>query len=130
LHPSSFVMWNTPVEVQFTSAGCLNYPCRTPTVRRRPAGWRWRKHLHRQSVCWLDSPTGAPYRGEPRWVDRVGLKGGTHIVEALHCDVVQAPDRNTQPYRPQANASQRGLGSLLPYYFPIRSDVFHDYVLY
>src|ERR1700680_2683986 len=30
LRPSSFVMWNTPVEVQFTSAGCLNYPCRTP----------------------------------------------------------------------------------------------------
>ena len=25
-------MWNTPVEVQFTSAGCLNYPCRTPLV--------------------------------------------------------------------------------------------------
>jgi hypothetical protein len=24
-------MCNTPVEVQFTSAGCLNYPCRTPT---------------------------------------------------------------------------------------------------
>src|SRR6476646_3125131 len=23
-------MGNTPVEVQFTSAGCLNYPCRTP----------------------------------------------------------------------------------------------------
>ena len=21
---------NTPVEVQFTPAGCLNYPCRTP----------------------------------------------------------------------------------------------------
>ena len=65
------------------------------TVRRRPAGWRRRKHPHRQSqpVCWLDSPTGAPYRGEPRWVDRVGLEGGTHIVEALHCDVVQAPDQ-------------------------------------
>src|ERR1039458_971710 len=30
LSPSSFVMCNTPVEVQFTSAGCLNYPCRTP----------------------------------------------------------------------------------------------------
>src|SRR5580700_1683308 len=31
LRPSSFVMRNTPVEVQFiTSAGCLNYPCRTP----------------------------------------------------------------------------------------------------
>src|SRR5271169_6424296 len=31
LRPSSFVMCNTPVEVQFmTSAGCLNYPCRTP----------------------------------------------------------------------------------------------------
>ena len=28
LRPSSFVMCNTPVEVQFTSAGCLNYPCR------------------------------------------------------------------------------------------------------
>jgi hypothetical protein len=26
----SSVMCNTPVEVQFTSAGCLNYPCRTP----------------------------------------------------------------------------------------------------
>ena len=23
--------YNTPVEVQFTSAGCLNYPCRTPS---------------------------------------------------------------------------------------------------
>src|SRR4029077_7445737 len=31
LRPSSFFMGNTPVEVQFTSAGCLNYPCRTPT---------------------------------------------------------------------------------------------------
>ena len=29
LRPSSFVMGNTPVEVQFTSAGCLNYPCPT-----------------------------------------------------------------------------------------------------
>jgi ribonuclease T2 len=35
LRPSSFVICNTPVEVQFTSAGCLNYPCRTPdTVRK------------------------------------------------------------------------------------------------
>src|SRR3954447_2036075 len=32
LRPSSFVMSDTPVEVQFTSAGCLNYPCRTPFV--------------------------------------------------------------------------------------------------
>jgi hypothetical protein len=31
LRPSSLVMCNTPVEVQLiTSAGCLNYPCRTP----------------------------------------------------------------------------------------------------
>src|SRR5580700_7535662 len=34
LRPSSFVICNTPVEVQFTSAGCLNYPCRTPDYRR------------------------------------------------------------------------------------------------
>jgi hypothetical protein len=35
LRPSSFVMRNTPVEVQFiTSAGCLNYPCRTPVAGR------------------------------------------------------------------------------------------------
>jgi hypothetical protein len=27
LRPSSLVMCNTPVEVQFTSAGCLHYPC-------------------------------------------------------------------------------------------------------
>jgi len=32
LRPSTFVMSDTPVEVQFTSAGCLNYPCRTPPV--------------------------------------------------------------------------------------------------
>jgi hypothetical protein len=31
LRPASFVMSDTPVEVQFTSAECLNYPCRTPT---------------------------------------------------------------------------------------------------
>src|SRR6202011_6212050 len=38
LRPSSFVMCNTPVEVQFmTSAGCLNYPCRTPDR----VGARW-----------------------------------------------------------------------------------------
>jgi hypothetical protein len=30
LRPSSLFMDNTPVEVQFTPAGCLNYPCRTP----------------------------------------------------------------------------------------------------
>src|SRR5215469_3964066 len=36
LCPSSFVMCNTPVEVQFTSAGCLNYPCRTPLGILRP----------------------------------------------------------------------------------------------
>jgi hypothetical protein len=34
LSPSSFVMCNTPVEVQFTSAGCLNYPCRTPALMK------------------------------------------------------------------------------------------------
>src|SRR5258707_8893231 len=32
MRPSSLVMCNTPVEVQFTSAGCLNYPCRTSKV--------------------------------------------------------------------------------------------------
>ena len=38
LRPSSFVMCNTPVEVQFiTSAGCLNYPCRTPTEAKERA---------------------------------------------------------------------------------------------
>jgi hypothetical protein len=29
---------NTPVEVQFTSAGCLNYPCRNPPDLRLRAG--------------------------------------------------------------------------------------------
>jgi hypothetical protein len=33
LRPSSFVICNTPVEVRFTSAGCLNYSCRTPDKR-------------------------------------------------------------------------------------------------
>jgi len=35
LRPSTFVMSDTPVEVQFTSAGCLNYPCRTQAPRGR-----------------------------------------------------------------------------------------------
>src|SRR4029077_18750765 len=56
LRPSSFFMGNTPVEVQFTSAGCLNYPCRTP--KDLQIGYRigervakpglnpvWRKHM-------------------------------------------------------------------------------------
>ena len=38
LRPSSFVMANTPVEVQFTSAGCLNYPCRTSRAGRAALG--------------------------------------------------------------------------------------------
>src|SRR5271156_4170156 len=39
LRPSSFVMCNPPVEVQFiTSAGCLNYPYRTPVGGRAEAG--------------------------------------------------------------------------------------------
>ena len=32
LRPSSFVMFDTPVEVKFTSAGCLIHPCRTPLM--------------------------------------------------------------------------------------------------
>ena len=35
MHTLSFAMSDTPVEVQFTSAGCLNYPCRTPIHCRR-----------------------------------------------------------------------------------------------
>jgi transposase len=38
LRPSAFVMSDTPVEVQFTSAGCLNYPCRTPQNPARAVG--------------------------------------------------------------------------------------------
>src|SRR5450759_1758204 len=38
LSPSSFVMCNTPVEVQFTSAGCLNYPYLTPVDYSPQAG--------------------------------------------------------------------------------------------
>src|SRR5271163_4547114 len=50
LRPSSFVMCNTPVEVQFiTSAGCLNYPCRTPLGIALGAdvttGWKIGQHL-------------------------------------------------------------------------------------
>jgi hypothetical protein len=31
-------MSDTPVEVQFTSAGCLNYPCRTPESHKKTRG--------------------------------------------------------------------------------------------
>ena len=44
LRPSTFVMSDTPVEVQFTSTGCLNYPCRTPVLqadRHRPQPRRY-----------------------------------------------------------------------------------------
>src|SRR5207342_1708565 len=48
LSPSSLVMCNTPVEVQFTSAGCLNYPCRTPVVEvRRHCSYR--SHVGRKA---------------------------------------------------------------------------------
>src|SRR6187402_1775843 len=43
LRPSSFIMGNTPVEVQFTSAGCLNYPCRT-------SGAVDQRHRHRNEL--------------------------------------------------------------------------------
>jgi hypothetical protein len=43
--PSTFVMSDTPVEVQFTSAGCLNYPCRTPHRRYHPRRYRQRRLL-------------------------------------------------------------------------------------
>src|SRR5580700_11335401 len=54
LRPSSFVICNTPVEVQFTSAGCLNYPCRTPLRSEPIAVWGKRRvplplqNLHRR----------------------------------------------------------------------------------
>jgi hypothetical protein len=35
-------MGNTPVEVQFTSAGCLNYPCRTSDKAKDE---RWRRFV-------------------------------------------------------------------------------------
>jgi hypothetical protein len=37
VRPSSFVIFNTPVEVRFTSAGCLSYPCRTPVEQNDEA---------------------------------------------------------------------------------------------
>jgi hypothetical protein len=37
LRPSTFVMSDTSVKVQFTSAGCLNYPCRTPQTQANSA---------------------------------------------------------------------------------------------
>jgi Transposase DDE domain len=52
LRPSSFVMCNTPVEVQFTSAGCLNYPCRTPLCAQGTAGG-----LDHQQTVWHVNPT-------------------------------------------------------------------------
>jgi formylglycine-generating enzyme required for sulfatase activity len=67
-------MCNTPVEVQFTSAGCLNYPCRTPDDRKTsPVGsfkpnafglydmapnvWQWVQD------CYQDDYKGAPTDG-------------------------------------------------------------------
>jgi hypothetical protein len=49
LRPSSFVMCNTPVEVQFTSAGCLNYPCRTQAWFAMAAGQAAQMIAHRVS---------------------------------------------------------------------------------
>jgi hypothetical protein len=50
LRPSSFVMCNTPVEVQFTSAGCLNYPCRTPRGRSLGVHLRGKKRLATSTI--------------------------------------------------------------------------------
>jgi hypothetical protein len=43
-------MGNTPVEVQFTSAGCLNYPCRTSHLIERCVGATISPHRGRGSA--------------------------------------------------------------------------------
>jgi hypothetical protein len=50
LRPSTFVMSDTPVEVQFTSAGCLNYPCRTPFSDRQLPAHHRRRRARRRSA--------------------------------------------------------------------------------
>src|SRR4029079_13954698 len=58
LRPSSFVMSDTPVEAQSTSAGCLNYPWRTPQdVSARPFGVHRRLEM---AVNCLILSVGAP----------------------------------------------------------------------
>ena len=42
LRPASFVMSDTPL--RFNSAGCLNYPCRTPKKYTGPRDLRHKQH--------------------------------------------------------------------------------------
>src|SRR6478672_3824538 len=77
LRPSSFVMGNTPVEVQFTSARCLNYPCRT-SVEHHP------HHLisaARYPATPIDLAGLIPGACQPKHCpDRLGLaESGWHI---------------------------------------------------
>src|SRR5580700_10281029 len=74
LRPSSFVICNTPVEVQFTSAGCLNYPCRTPQRRTQlhftpRCGGR----TVGLSACFSPTSNGRTrYRADPNLADKTG----------------------------------------------------------
>src|SRR5215207_10966930 len=61
LRPSSFVMSDTPVEVQFTSAGCLNYPCRTPEYGTNNVPAPAKRELANSGSC-KKLPPAAPKR--------------------------------------------------------------------
>src|SRR5271168_3060432 len=76
LRPSSFVMCNTPVEVQFiTSAGCLNYPCRTPVAKELKLDWDTIKTLEKQYMQAQLKRAGTP---GPRAVgiDEISIRKG------------------------------------------------------
>src|SRR6187200_1094906 len=81
LRPSSFVMSDTPVEAQSTSAGCLNYPCRTPDNRAASGSGKWRRakcdRPRRQRAL---VPRG---RNFPYLVNRTGRSFGSSFLFGL-----------------------------------------------
>jgi hypothetical protein len=100
LSSSSFVMCNTPVEVQFTSAECLNYPCRTPIAAcQRPLSifgslpTRSARRRVRLNCCRVRSPS-PPRRQRPNISDGQPhgplRSGGRGYIPSLRCCLARA----------------------------------------
>ena len=71
-------MGNTPVEVQFTSAGCLNYPCRTSAALFNDHGTLIRSKLRGAATSFAPSPIEAEH---PR---RIGSAVNVPLIVSEH----------------------------------------------
>ena len=79
-------MSDTPVEVQFTSAGCLNYPCRTP-----PAGYPGVAHYLGLSLIFCGVMALVISLWEYRWINRYLAEGSFAAIAGVSAEGKHTP---------------------------------------